>query len=315
MSLVWIILGLLLLVVGGEFLVRSSVALSFKLSISKMVIGMTVVSFATSAPELLVSLNAALTGSPAIAINNVIGSNIANIGLVLGITAIVGSIAVDKSFYRLNWPVMMFFSVMLYYFLYNDNQLSTIEGITMFSALIVFIVVLIKTARKDAIPEEVDDSLSVVSNFKIGLWLLIGALALYFGSEWLVEGAKDLATKLGVSDAVIAATVIAIGTSVPELAASVIAAAKKEKALSLGNLIGSNIFNIGSVLGLTSIVKTIPVTDAAILNRDIFWMLAFAAVLIPLILIPKQLQISRYKGLLLVTAYGAFIFMAFQSQV
>lgn len=315
MSLVWIILGLILLVVGGEFLVRSSVALSFKLDISKMVIGMTVVSFATSAPELLVSLNAALTGSPAIAINNVIGSNIANIGLVLGITAIVGSIAVGKSFYRLNWPVMMFFSVVLYIFLANDNRLSRVEGALLFAALILFIVVLIKSARQDKIPEEVDESLAIVSNFKIILWLLIGALALYFGSEWLVEGAKDLATALGVSDAVIAATVIAIGTSVPELAASVIAAVKKEKALSLGNLIGSNIFNIGSVLGLTSIVKAIPVTDAAILDRDIFWMLAFAAVLIPLIILPKQLQISRYKGLLLVVAYGSFIFLAFKSQL
>jgi len=315
MSLVWIILGLLLLVVGGEFLVRSSVALSFKLSISKMVIGMTVVSFATSAPELLVSLNAALTGSPAIAINNVIGSNIANIGLVLGITAIVSSIAVDASFYKLNWPVMMIFSMALYYFLYNDNQLTRIEGGVLFTSLIIFLIVLIKSAKKDVVEDEVDDSLAVVSNFKITLWLLIGAIALYFGSVWLVDGAKELATALGVSDAVIAATVIAIGTSVPELAASVIAAVKKEKALSLGNLIGSNIFNIGSVLGLTSIIKTIPVTDTAILGRDIFWMLAFSAVLIPLIIIPKKLNISRYKGLLLVTAYGMFIFLAFRSQM
>ncbi|WP_425077158.1 calcium/sodium antiporter [Psychroserpens sp. S379A] len=313
MSLLWIILGLILLVVGGEFLVRSSVALSFKLNISKMVIGMTVVSFATSAPELLVSLNAALTGSPAIAINNVIGSNIANIGLVLGITALVSSIAVDKSFYKLNWPVMMLFSIALYYFLSNDNQLTPIEGCILFGALVLFLFVLIRAAKKEDVVEEVDDNLAVVSNFKIIMWLLIGAVALYFGSEWLVEGAKDLAKTLGVSDAVIAATVIAIGTSVPELAASVIAAVKKEKALSLGNLIGSNIFNIGSVLGLTSIVKTIEVTDANILSRDIYWMLAFAAILIPLIFIPKRLNISRYKGLLLVVGYGLFIFFAFKS--
>jgi cation:H+ antiporter len=314
MSLVWIILGLLLLVIGGEFLVRSSVALSFKLSISKMVIGMTVVSFATSAPELLVSLNAALTGSPAIALNNVIGSNIANIGLVLGITALVSSISVDKSFYKLNWPVMMIFSLALYYFLWNDNQLTSIEGGILFVGLIIFLVFLIRSAKKDTVVEDVDDSLAAVSNFKIVIWLLIGAVALYFGSVWLVDGAKDLAIKLGVSDAVIAATVIAIGTSVPELAASVIAAIKKEKALSLGNLIGSNIFNIASVLGLTSIIKTIPVTDATILDKDIFWMLAFSAILIPLIIIPKKFQISRYKGLLLVVAYGAFIFLAFKSQ-
>ena len=315
MCFFWIILGLILLVVGGEFLVRSSVALSFKLNISKLVIGMTVVSFATSAPELLVGLNAALGGSPAIAINNVVGSNIANIGLVLGITALLGSIAVDKSFYKLNWPAMMLFSLALYYFLTNDNQLTPIEGVVLFTSLIVFLIVLIRNSRKDKPVEDVDDKLAQVSNFKITIWLLIGATALYFGSEWLVSGAEELAISLGVSDAVIAATVIAIGTSVPELAASVIAASKQEKALSIGNLIGSNIFNIGSVLGLTAIVKTIPVTEMQIVDNDIFWMLGFSAVLIPLIFIPKQYQISRYKGMLLVIAYGAFLVFAFKSQI
>ncbi|TXD81853.1 calcium/sodium antiporter [Subsaximicrobium wynnwilliamsii] len=312
MSILLLVLGLILLVIGGEFLVRASVALSFKMNISKMVIGMTVVSFATSAPELLVSLNAALTGSPAIALNNVIGSNIANIGLVLGITAIVSAIGVDKSFYKINWPAMMLFSIALYYFLYNDNELSRIEGGILFLGLIAFMIFLIKVARKDVETDEVDDSLAVVSSFKIATWLLIGAAALYFGSVWLVDGAKELAISLGVSDAVIAATVIAIGTSVPELAASVIAAVKKEKALSLGNLIGSNIFNIGSVLGLTSIIKAIPVTDPSILNSDILWMLGFSAVLIPLIVIPKKFEIGRLKGILLVACYAAFLFLAFK---
>jgi len=178
MSLVLLILGLLLLVVGGEFLVRSSVALSFKLNISKLVIGMTVVSFATSVPELLVSLNAALTGSPAIAINNVVGSNIANIGLVLGITALIGPIIVDKQFYRLNWPVMMLFSFALYYFLSNDNQLTAIEGIVLLSTLILFLIVLIKQSKNKVDLTEVDETLAVVSNFKIVMWLVIGAVAL-----------------------------------------------------------------------------------------------------------------------------------------
>lgn len=270
MSVVWVILGFILLVIGGEFLVRSSVALSFKLSISKMVIGMTVVSFATSAPELLVSLNAALTGSPAIAINNVIGSNIANIGLVLGITALIGTITVDKSFYKLNWPVMMIFSLVVFQFLRNDNKLSSIEGGILFIGLIVFIYILIRRAKKDRINEDVDDTLAVVSYFKITLWLLIGGSALYFGSKWLVGGAIVIAEQVGVSEAVISVSMIAIGTSIPELAASVMAVIKKEKAISLGNLIGSNIFNIGSVLGITSIIKEIPVTDSQILTRDIF---------------------------------------------
>lgn len=311
MSIVLVIFGLLLLVVGGEFLVRSSVALSFKFNISKLVIGMTVVSFATSVPELLVSLNAALSGSPAIAINNVVGSNIANIGLVLGITALIGSIGVDKQFYKFNWPVMMLFSIALYYFLVNDNQLTAIEGGILLFALLLFLYLLIKRSKNTNNVEDVDDALAVVSNFKIIVWLLIGAVALYFGAKWLVEGAKELAISFGVSDGVIGITMIAIGTSVPELAASVIAALKQEKAISLGNLIGSNIFNIGSVLGITSIIKTIPVTESQILSRDIFWMLVFSAVLIPLILLPKRLQISRYKGFLLVFAYGIFLFLVF----
>ncbi|WP_339896407.1 calcium/sodium antiporter [uncultured Algibacter sp.] len=311
MSILWVILGFILLVVGGEFLVRSSVALSFKFNISKMVIGMTVVSFATSAPELLVSLQAALSGSPAIAINNVVGSNIANIGLVLGITAMVGSIAVDKSFYKLNWPVMMVFSIVLYYFLKNDNVLTAIEGGILFTGLITFLFLLIRNTKKDSVVEDVDDALSTVSNFKIGLWLLIGAVALYFGSEWLVFGAKEIAMAVGVSDAVIGVSLIAIGTSVPELAASVIAAAKQEKAISLGNLIGSNIFNIGSVLGLTAMVTPIRVTEPQILSSDIFWMLGFSAVLIPLIFLPKRFQISRVKGFFLVIGYGIFMFLVF----
>ena len=312
MSVAYLILGFVLLVVGGEFLVRSSVALSFKLNISKVVIGMTVVSFATSAPELLVSLQAALNGSPAIAINNVVGSNIANIGLVLGITAIVGAIAVDKTFYKVNWPLMMIFSGALYYFLQNDNQLDRTEGIVLFVALIIFVIYLVKFQKQTDEVEEVDDALAKVTNFKILVWLLIGAVALYFGSEWLVKGATSIATSLGVSEAVIGVTMIAIGTSVPELAASVIAAAKKEKAISLGNLIGSNIFNIGSVLGLTSMIKTIPVTESLILSRDIFWMLIFAALVLVLGLLPKRNEINKYKGFALVALYGTFIFLVFK---
>ncbi|WP_299106252.1 calcium/sodium antiporter [uncultured Winogradskyella sp.] len=314
MSLFLVIAGLALLVVGGDFLVRASVGLSFKLKLSKLVIGMTVVSFATSAPELLVSLQAALDGVSDIALGNVIGSNIANIGLVLGITAIISPLAVDKDFYKLNWPMMMMLSFVLYYFLKNDLVLTAIEGGIMFLALVVFLIVLIRSSRKStkANTDEVDDSLAVVSNFKIVVWLLIGAAGLYFGSDWLVEGAKQLATSIGISDYAISVTVIAIGTSVPELAASVIAALKKEKALSLGNLIGSNIFNIASVLGLTAIIKPIVVNPETpeILSTNIWWMIAFAAILIPFIIIPKRFEIGRIKGVVLFGAYLFFIYTA-----
>lgn len=314
MSVFLVIAGLALLVIGGDFLVRASVGLSFKLKISKLVIGMTVVSFATSAPELLVSLQAAFDGSTDIALGNVIGSNVANIGLVLGITAIISPLVVDRDFYRLNWPMMMLVSFALYYFLKNDELLSALEGIILFVALIVFLFILIRSSRKSikANLDEVDDALAEVSNFKIVAWLLIGAAGLYFGSEWLVDGAKQLATAVGVSDYAISVTVIAIGTSVPELAASVIAALKREKAISLGNLIGSNIFNISSVLGLTAIIKPIAVNPETpeILSTNIFWMIAFAAILVPLILVPKRFEIGRLKGMLLFGAYIVFIFLA-----
>ena len=313
MSIFYVLIGLLLLVVGGEFLVRSSVGLSFKLKLSKMVIGLTVVSFATSAPELLVSLQAAYDGLSDIALGNVIGSNIANIGLVLGITAIISSLTVDRDFYRFNWPVMLMFSFALYFLLSNDKQLTQIEGIGLVTCLVIYLFVLIRRARKkkEVDGDGVDDGLAQSSYFKIVVWLAIGGTALYFGSEWLVKGATQLAEAVGVSDYVISVTVIAIGTSVPELAASVIAALKKEKAISLGNLIGSNIFNIASVLGLTAIVKPISVVDDAILSTNIFWMIGFAAILLPLAFIPKRLQFSRYKGLLLFVAYIIFIGLTF----
>ena len=312
MNVLLILIGLVLLVIGGEFLVRASVGLSFKLKLSKLVIGMTVVSFATSAPELLVSLQAALDGVSDIALGNVIGSNIANIGLVLGITAIISPLAIDRDFYRLNWPMLMLMSFGLYVFLDNDNLLSALEGVILFTVLVIFLIVLVRDSRKKTALniEGIDDSLAVVSNFKIIIWLIIGALGLYFGSEWLVRGAKGLAEAVGISDYAISVTVIAIGTSVPELAASVIAALRKEKAISLGNLIGSNIFNIASVLGLTAMIKPITVDSVAILSTNIFWMIGFSGILIPLVFIGKRFQIDRYKGFLLFGAYIVFVVLA-----
>ncbi|WP_424494840.1 calcium/sodium antiporter [Salinimicrobium sp. GXAS 041] len=313
MSIFYVLLGLVLLVVGGEFLVRASVAISFKLNISKMVIGLTVVSFATSAPELLVSLQAALTGFSDISLGNVIGSNIANLGLVLGITAIISPIVVDRDFYKFNWPVMMLFSIVLYFFLLSGNTLSREEGIGLVATILIYLFFLIRRARKSREPEleGLDPDLEVVSNFKMVIWLIIGGVALWGGSEFLVTGAVDLATMMGVSERVISVTMIAVGTSVPELAASVIAALKKEKALSLGNLIGSNIFNIASVLGITALIQPITVKSEAILTNDIFWMIGFAFILIPLAFLPKKFELGRFKGAILFAGYVIFIGLAF----
>jgi len=312
MDVVLMLLGFVLLVVGGDFLVRASVALSLKLNISKMVIGLTVVSFATSLPELLVSLNAALNGSPSIAINTVVGSNIANIGLVLGITALIGTIYVDKTFYRFHWPALMLFSILFYYFLSNDNQLTAIEGAILFTGLIVFVILVLKKSS-DADPDDSIDALTVVSNFKIGIWLLIGGVALYFGSDWLVKGAVVIAEELGVSEAVISISILAVGTSVPELAASVMAVVRNEKAISLGNLIGSNIFNIGSVLGLTAMIKPLVVEDSLIISRDLIWMLIFAAVLLPFALLLKRHELKKTEGFAMVFMYGIFMYLVFIS--
>ena len=308
MTLFWMFLGFLLLVLGGEFIVRASIAISLKFNISKVVIGMTVVAFATSLPELLVSLKAAVNGSSSIAINNVIGSNIANIGMVLGMTAIIGNIPVVKSFYRLDWPVMMFFSLLLYLFLYNDNLLSSFEGLILFTSLIIFLFFVIRYNAKDlSETDAIDENLNETSGIKILIWTIFASFSLYYGAEWLVSSAIDLAKSIGVSEAVISVSVIAIGTSIPELATSVIAIAKNEKGISIGNLIGSNIFNIGSVLGLTTIIKPILITDSNILQRDIIWMLVFASLILILSIFPKKNNITKIKGFLLVVLYSVFI--------
>ena len=313
MDVVLMLFGFGLLVIGGEFLVRASVAISFKFNISKMVIGLTVVSFATSLPELLVSLNAALSGYPSIAINNVIGSNVANIGLVLGITALIGTIYVDKTFYKINWPALVIFSLAFYYFLSNDHKLDAVEGAVLFLSLLLFIAYLLNNS--EGIEEDDSmDALTMTSNFKIIIWLIIGGVALFFGAKWLVDGAIVIAQEIGVSEAVISVSVIAVGTSIPELAASVVAILKKEKAISLGNLIGSNIFNIGSVLGLTAMIKPIVIEDAEILSRDIIWMLVFAGLLLPLALIFKRHQDKKNRRLFAgVSVWSFYLYSIFLS--
>lgn len=312
MAIVLIILGFIALVVGGDFLVRSSVAISFRLNISKMVIGLTVVSFATSLPELLVSLQAAFDNFSDISVGNVVGSNIANLGLVLGITSIIMPIKVDRGFFKLNWPVLVMLSAALWFFLW-DEQLSRGEGIAFLGCLIIYMFILLRRARKydEVATEEIDAKLQKTSVFKIIFWFLIGAAGLYFGSEWLVDGAVDIAESLNVSERVISVTMIAFGTSVPELAASVIAALKKEQSLSLGNLIGSNIFNIGSVLGITAILQPITDISKTILDTDIFWMLGIAMLLFPLVFLPKRYRIGRYKGVILFIGYAVFVGLAY----
>ena len=310
MNILFIFLGFLLLVVGGEFIVRSSVALSLKFNISKFVIGMTVVSFATSLPELIVSVNAALNNSPSIAVNNVIGSNIANIGLVLGLVSILGKITVDNYFYKRDWPWMFFFSLLMWFFISQDSVLQKYEGLILLLILIFFTLTIIRKSNYLGFEGSIDDELLKASNFKIFVWLIISSLTLYFGSEFLVYGAINLAKQISISEAVISVTIVAIGTSVPELAASLVAIAKKEESISVGNLIGSNIYNIGSVLGITAMIKEIPVAEE-IIQRDIIWMLIFALTVIILAIIPRKNYLTSFKGLIMFSMYLYFIYIAF----
>ncbi len=308
MNFLFIIGGLVLLIMGGNWLLKSSVALSLKLGISKIVIGMTVVSFATSAPELIVSINAALSGASDLALGNVIGSNIANLGLVLGITLLLGTMHVQKSFYKTDWPVMMIASLLLYFFLIDDKVITQNEGIILFSFLVGFLVYLFrfqKTSAFEELPEE-DKPIPV---YNILFFLVSGGLGLWGGSELLIEGATSMALQFGVSERIIGITIVSIGTSVPELAASVIAVLKKEKAISLGNLIGSNVFNILAVLGITSIITPVKITDLGLLTSDIFWMLGISFVLLPLVFIPKGFRLGWKDGILLLSLYVTFIYL------
>ena len=308
MNFVLIVAGLVLLIFGGDWLLKAAVALSLKLNISKVVVGLTVVSFATSAPELIVSINAALNGAADLSLGNVIGSNIANLGLVLGITLLLTNIDVSKSFYKTDWPVMMIASLLLYYFLWNDGIIKLIEGVFLFVSLISFLIYLLKFQKSVVVDEDLEGE-ETLSSIKISGFLLIGGVGLWLGSELLVNGATKLAQQFGVTERIIGITVVSVGTSIPELAASIIAVIKKEKAISLGNLIGSNIFNILAVLGITSIITPIQLNDSGLLTNDIFWMLAISFSVLLLVFIPKRFQLNWKAGALLLLAYISFIFI------
>jgi cation:H+ antiporter len=307
LNFLFILGGLILLIAGGNWLLKAAVDLSLKLQIPKIVIGMTVVSFATSAPELIVSINAALDGFPDLALGNVVGSNIANLGLVLAITILLSSIDVSKSFYTTDWPVMMLASLLFFYFIYFDGVLEQHEGIVMVVFLFLFLVYLLRF-QKPAVIDEEDEPDQMLPLYKTALYLGLGGGALWGGSELLIGGAVGMATIFGVGERIIAITIVSVGTSIPELAASIIAVVKKEKAISLGNLIGSNIFNLLAVLGITSIITPIPVMDQGLLTNDIFWMLGISFLILPLVFIPKGLRLGWRDGLILLGFYVTFIY-------
>ncbi len=306
MSYLLLILGFALLLTSGHFLVISSSTIAEKLNLSKMVIGLVVVSFGTSAPELLVSLQAALTGHTEMSIGNVVGSNIANIALVLGLTAIILPIVVKNKLIWIDWIIMMLASGLLMLFAYTQNTLELWEGVVFIIILALYILISVKF-RKEV--EEVETQNK--QNIFIAIFLLAASiLGMYFGADLLVENASEIASNWGVSEAVISVTIIAFGTSVPELATSIIAALKKEMDISIGNIIGSNIFNILSILGITATVHPIKI-NYSVIGNDMIWMMLISLALFLSILPLKKARIGRINGILFVLAYFTYIYLRF----
>jgi cation:H+ antiporter len=298
---IFFIFGLILLYLGGEALVKGAVSLALKLKISTLVVGMTIVSFATSAPELLVSLGAAIKGHTDITFGNVIGSNIANIALVLGLAAVMFRLNITEQTKKISFPFMFFSSLVFGVILYFFNEISFWVGIVFVASLLFFTGLIIRQSRKENLKATIDEDQTLAEEsqspiYKSVSFLIGGVILLKFGADYFVDGAIALAKVFSISDRVIAVTVIAIGTSIPELATTVIAALKKEESLAVGNLIGSNIFNILAVLGLTAIVKDIPLVDVQLLKTDYIFMMGITLLLGLFIYRFSKNQVSKLEG-------------------
>ena len=293
-----LILGLVFLIFGGDLLVRSAVSFAEKFGVSSFLIGVTVVSFGTSVPELMVSIQAAMDQAADIAIGNVLGSNIANIALVLGVSVVIRPLSITTNTYKLSWWVMLISSLLFILFLL-DNVITKMEGLLLIAGLFFFIIFSIKRN----IPNE--ESIISKINIQTGiLFFVLGAIGLYFGSELFVESAISIASFFNVPKFVIGITVVALGTSLPELVTSIVALMKGQNNISLGNLIGSNIFNVFAVLGITSLIQELG-TSSILLFLDFGVMLAVILVFGYQLFIRKK--ISRTAGFILLSGYFSYI--------
>ena len=307
MDFLGILFGIILLSQGGDLLTKSSVDISLKLSIPKIIIGMTVVSFATSAPELIVSLNATLDGLPNFAIGNVLGSNIANIGLVLGIITIIYPITLKQRFYNTDFPLLMISTGLFYYIIYTGNQISRFEGFILVIAIISILLYLFLFQRNNSNEFAEDLNNKDVSIYKSFLYIIFSGSLLWLGSETLIKSAVSVANKFEISERIISITMVAIGTSIPELAASIVASLKRQNDLSIGNLIGSNIFNLLVVIGITSSIMPINGIEESTIFNDMLWVILFSAIILPLAYIGRRNILTRKKGIILLVLYLIFI--------
>ena len=313
MTFVYLIAGLVLLVAGAEVLVRGAARLAAQFGIPPLIIGLTVVAFGTSAPETAVSVQSAFNGSGDLAIGNVIGSNIANVLLILGVTALVAPLLVSRQLIRLDVPIMIGASLVTYALAW-DGSLSRLDGALLFAGVLTYTAFLIISSRrekKNEAGDEFEDEYGLHEAPKPYAWainaglVIVGLVLLVGGANFLVEGAVTLARALGISELVIGLTVVAIGTSLPELATSILAAIKGERDIAVGNIVGSNIFNLLCVLGLASLVSpaAISVSPNA-LAFDFPVMIAVAVACLPIFF--AGYRINRWEGLLFLAYYVAY---------
>lgn len=298
-----LIVGFVILGLGAELMVRGSSSIALKFGVPPLVIGLTVVAFGTSAPELAVSVESALTGRSAIALGNVIGSNIANIGLILGIIALIQPIPIDRELMRRQMPLLIGVSLLLWFILL-DTELNLVDGALLTAGLVGFLFYSYRKASSDTDAEDLLTSSPVVvkeakSSVFYAVMVVIGLAMLVYGSTLFVESAVKLARILGIGEAVIGLTIVAVGTSLPELATSLVAAWKRETGLAVGNVIGSNLFNILGILGITALIQ--PISSQAFDLLDFIVMLSFSVVMIPMAV--RHHQLSRFSGALMLTGY------------
>ena len=298
-QLFFLILGLILLVFGSNYLLKSSVDLSLKYNISKVVIGLTVVSIATSAPELLISISSVLKNSSDIAISNVIGSNIANFGLVLGLALFFSKIKISKNIINQDWNFLMIVSVIFTFFALSKSEVDRIEGGVLFSLLILSLIYVFKKSKGD----ENEKKIIYNSNSKLILTIFVSSIMLYLGSEFFVESSIYFADYFGVSERIIGLTIVAIGTSLPEVVTTLVAVFKKELDISVGNIIGSNIFNILAVVGLTSIVKPLEITNVENLQFDLSVMFFVMLLLFLFYSLSKTKILGKTNGIILLLSF------------
>jgi len=306
---VFLFAGLLLLFISGKYLVDSSVHISKLLRIPRMIIGLTVVAFGTSAPELLVSVQAAFSGYPEIAIGNVVGSNISNILLVLAVTALIFPIPVPAASVKRDWPMMMFASLLLFVLSLN-GWLTRVEGMVFVALLLAYVLYSVVKARGVKHPHGEEKQGTSMPWWVAVLIFLASCAGLAFGADLLVSNVAIIAEEFGISQRVISITMVAVGTSIPELATSVIAALRKETDISVGNILGSNIMNILSVLGFTSLIRPIKV-DVQIARFDIPWMLGISFLLLLLMLPAARSRLTRWEGAFMIMIYLLYIYLLF----